>query len=175
MQNVQKCRDVNYHYHCQYSAPIQHINQNTFSNIYATNQPYGNQFRSSVQLSPTLSVPTSVSPISSCCQGFTDIYYNNNLTLPVSCQSISLNGPGLSLPTTNNNETDVSNSNQQFSASMQLNQQSYINIQNSYKINNYNQVDNNNNYIDQNASYNIPASNNNVSRFTCVSQQKMIK
>ncbi len=162
MQNVQKCRDMNYHYHYQCSAPIQHLSQNSYSNIYATNQPYNNQFRSSVQLSPTLSVPTSVSPISNCCTGIADVYYNNNLTLPSNCQNISLNGSVI-----DNNGANISNSNQQFSAHMHLNQHNYINIQNSYKVNNFNEIEqNNNNYIDQNCNYNLATSNHNVSLLT---------
>lgn len=118
MQNVQKYRDVNYHYHYQYTNQM-HLNQNNY-NMYATPNPaYNNQIAASrqIQLSPSLSVPTSVSPVSGYFPALSDIYYQNNLA--VTCQNLS------AMPASNNE----SNSNQHVHTQI-LNQNNYINIQN---------------------------------------------
>ena len=124
MQNIQKYRD-SYHYHNHAYAPNQiHLNGPTgYHNIYSSGgaaQSYANQSRPQVQLSPSLSVPASVSPVSGYFPSLTDLYYQNNLTLPVQYQ----------MP------VDTNSSNQQFQPhqGIQFNQHNFINIQTNYKV-----------------------------------------
>ena len=115
MQNVQKYRDANYHHYYQYSNQM-HLNQNNY-NMYSTNQVYNSQLASrQVQLSPSVSVPTSVSPISGYFPAINDIYYQNNLA--ITCQN-------LTTPITNNESNPNSHIHTQI-----LNHNNYINIQN---------------------------------------------
>lgn len=139
MQNVQKYRDVNsYPYNYQLSNQA-HMNQNnsTYPNIYSSNQSFNPDSRSIIQLSPSLSVPTSVSPVSGYYSNFSDMYYHNTLSLPINYPSLVCNESltyhkqaHLSVQ----GITEPTNSYQHLPTQVQLNQHNYINFNNNYKV-----------------------------------------
>ena len=92
MQNVQKYRDANYPYNYQLTSQA-NMNQGctTYHNIYSSNQNFNSQSRPVLQLSPSLSVPTSVSPVSGYYPALSDMYYQNTLSLPLNCPNLVCN------------------------------------------------------------------------------------